>query len=71
MAKVRKEEAVGVVDGVNDTFQTTQDYSAGTVVAYINGIAQLGTTELGGKLFRLQAPPKAPGRVSVYYVTIV
>ncbi len=69
MTQPRIKPAIGVVDGVNKTFQTEQPFAAGTVIPFINGKAEFGRmdTEIPPKSFTLTIAPIAPDNVAVYY----
>ena len=68
-------DAVGVIDGLNDEFDTIVAYTPGTVFAYLNGqllprddgLAPL--TELGGTRVRLGEAPRTNDRVHFWFQT--
>jgi len=66
------EAAIGTVDGVNEIFETSTDYLAGSLRWFDNGFVQVtdtgaNLTELGGKQFRLTPAPAAGTAVVVAY----
>lgn len=66
------EPAVGVVDGVNDTFTVTSSYATGTLRVFSNGIIKQvddldGWIELGGNSFQMKEAPLAGDRLMAYY----
>ena len=57
-----QESAVGVVDGVNDTFATSAKFIGGTLRVEQNGVKLLAGedfTEAGDQAFVLVVPPEA------------
>ncbi len=70
MAAPIEENATGIIDGVNDTFETvTSPYAAGSLRAFLNGQSDRAIQELGGKRFRFTVEVPEPGdTVSVHYL---
>ena len=65
------EIATGIVDGVNKTFSTSQAYEPGSVVGFLQGMARIEITELGGVDFILDnEPPDIGETISVHFVTL-
>ena len=62
--------AIGITDGVNDSFRTPSPYRSGTLVAMINGMSHIPDQELTDRDFRLSAPPKAGSVVTVRYTRV-
>jgi hypothetical protein len=69
------EAAIGDIDGDNDTFQTSEAYTTGTVRVYHNGLLlqqsalpDEGVTELGGVDFRVVPTPLVGDTLHVYYL---
>lgn len=66
------EPAIGLVDGVNDTFTTPQAYATGSLrvgvpLLQFQGAPEAGWTELGSNRFKLNTPPKPGDLVFAYY----
>lgn len=68
------EDAIGVIDGVNDIFETSEDYAPGQVWWYLNGQLQQQSdlVELGDKQIQLLTVPEIqptgdPDTVHFYY----
>ncbi len=73
MPNPRFQVAIGVVDGVNRQFETSEDYGTDTLAVFRNGAlmeksADNGWAELGVKLFELKIAPKAQDVVHVFYM---
>lgn len=70
---VKIEDAIGVVDGANQDFQTTLPYIAGTLFVFFNGQLQndtdpdFGWSETGITMFRMTKPPLVGDLLRVYY----
>ena len=69
---VVKELATGIVDGVNDVFQSSRDYRTDCpVVGYVNGQALPGkTVTLGGKSFQITKKLVVGDVIAVAYSTL-
>ena len=73
---VKTEIAVGTVNGVNDTFSTPTNYVPGSLLVFLNGLAQSpGASEdyieLTSPQFQFNSPPQVTGsyvdKILVYY----
>jgi hypothetical protein len=67
-------EAIGTIDGVNDTFTTPVAYYPGTLWAYVNGVlveqdGDEGPVELGGVSVRMREPPRTGDTLHFYFQT--
>jgi len=67
-------DAIGTIDGVNDTFDTPVAYQSGTLWAFLNG--QLieagdddGPVEQGGTQVKMGKPPKTGDKLAFWFHT--
>lgn len=72
MVDVRLESAVGVVNGVNVTFNTVLPYLSSSLEVFVNGMLrrnqdQDGWVETGANEFQLKEAPQVGDRVTVFY----
>lgn len=72
------EVPVGVIDGVNTIFTTSQPYVAGTASAFVNGLLYRADYDDGWLetnptlgILTLKAPPVVGDVVQVYYIPAV
>lgn len=70
------EVAIGPINGLNQNFQTSGTYIAGTLNIYVNGQLRRkdfvdGFNELGGKDFQMKIPPKNDSVIQARYTTVV
>jgi len=67
------EDAIGVLDGANDTFNTSATYVVGTVRAFRNGqlTQKVCVVELGGTTFRINEILESWEFLQVHYTTVV
>ena len=73
MPNPRFQVAVGAVDGVNRTYETSVDYTADTLVVFRNGAmtersADNGWVELGGSQFEMKAAPLTRDVIHVFFM---
>ena len=64
---------VGIVDGSNMVFETTEKYGNGTLNVILNGQVKDagmddGCVELGGKRFKMKKPPVSGDIIGACYV---
>lgn len=73
MANPVLEDAIGVVDGVNQYFSTSMDYTPGTLQVWINGILVRpqdadGFIETGSNTFQMKEVPMVGDLLRVFYI---
>lgn len=67
------EPMYGLVDGVNQIFQTKNEYMPGTLRVFVNGVVYYGPfddgwTELGDRKIRMKIAPVVGDVIQAYYV---
>lgn len=67
---IRIREAIGTIDGANVSFTTPENYQAGSIQSFLNGVLQRldYLTETGSNAFDLEFPPRIDDTVHVRYV---
>lgn len=67
---IRIREAIGIIDGVNVSFTTPENYQTGSIQSFLNGILQRldYLVETGVNSFDLEFPPRVDDTVHVRYV---
>jgi len=62
-----KEAAIGTIDGLNDTFETSLDYFPNTLSVFLNGLRERYITELGNKKFKFEQAVRVGSTIDVEY----
>jgi len=65
---VVKETAIGVIDGINDEFETSRDYVLNTLSVFLNGLRERHITQLGNKKFKFDQSVRAGSTIDVEYL---